>query len=148
MPLPSFSNGEVLTAAKLNAMIAKLNQIEPLTSVPVPLFQARRLDGEDYAGIDSNNRTWRYLIFHKQYNTHLHYSYFLNDPDTDTDVKIYVADNPTPYDLPTPHGHTAGSINISGLGIGVGEFYVVRFKVVRDAASYVSLDFLYEKAGA
>ena len=145
--LVPFTNDELLIVDKLNLMIDKLNLVEVVIDTPVPLFQRRELDGFDWAGEDSQHRVWSYLIQHKQYNTHLHYSYDVEDSLPATDIKIYVGAG-VEYDMPTTNGNTVGSINISGLGFGYKTFYVVRFKVDRNDAKKVMLNMLYEKNGA
>lgn len=145
MPLSNFTDGNTLLASQLNLMVDALNLIEPITDVPAPLFQRRSLDDDTEGTLDTQNRTWRYLILHKAYNTKLYYKYEIHDA-TSPDIKIYLGTIVAPYDLPTPEGITEGFITLADHtpDIAAGEAYVVKFKVVRGDATYVRLHWLYE----
>lgn len=148
--MPTFIDGNPLTALQLNTMIDALDLMEPGTDVPAPLFQRRSLDDDTEGTLNTQDRVWRYLIQHKAYNTKLYYRYEISEADdfNNPEVLLHVADIAAPYNLPTPNGTTIteGFINLSDrpVPIPAGNFYVVRFEIERDDATYIRLHWLYE----
>lgn len=149
MPLPLFSNGAVLTAAQLNALVDALNTIDTLVDVPIPTFQANILDTNDYAGLNGGaEREWRYLILHQAINRYLIYAYEWQNPGGGPYIGLYVANNPTPYVLPTTAGMNYGSIDMQSLSIPAGAAYVVRVVVDRGTGGAFKLHWLFERSWA
>jgi len=142
MPLTLFSNGEPLTAAKLNALVDKLNQVEQIINIPAPRFQRVALDGGDYA-TENGLRWWRFAILHQTANRYLHYRYKWTVSSFPI-LRFYIGSDTTPINMPTPSGLTTASIDLLPYAIPAGNLYVVKIYAELNASNAFALEWLYE----
>lgn len=149
MPLPTFACGEVLTAAKLNAMIANLNQMEQVLAIPAPLFQRQELGTPDHPG---SSRVWRYIIMHRAVNRYLRFRYEWMGTGGSPGGNLFVGNHGSAFGLSIVQGVHDGNVDLSTISSiggagglnGAGKLYAVRFEVTKDTRTYFKLHFLFE----
>lgn len=153
MAITTVNCGDVLTAAKLNEMVAKLNQMEQVLAIPEPLFQRQELGTSDHPGI---SRVWRYIIMHRAVNRYLRFRWEWMGTSGSPLSHVFVGDNVSSFPMDEAQGVHDGNVDLStipsiggaGGANGAGKLYVVRFEVDLSVRTYFKLHFLFEAPNA
>jgi len=141
MTIAPFVDGQILTAAQLNALVTELNKLELVLDVPAPLFQREELGTSDHPG---GPAAFHYLIMHKEDNRYLRYTWQWGDPGPNSNSRVFVVNSGHMYDLSDAPGVWSGSVDLLPLNIPAGNLYAVTFEVDRDNSGQFILHNVFE----
>lgn len=146
MAITTVNCGDILTAAKLNEMVAALNKMEQVLAIPEPLFERKELGTSDHPG---GSAIWRYTIMHRAVNRYLRFRWEWMGTGGSPVSHVFVGNHPTSFDMDETQGVHDGSVDLNAIssiaGVnGAGKLYVVRFEVDLSVRTYFKLHFLFE----
>lgn len=145
MPIPNFVDGEVLSAAQLNALVIAADKINSRNISVLWPFQQVQVDGGENqyqnSGVD---HTWTWVFKYSKTNKYLKCRFSWNDVQPDSSVQIIV-NHIQAYQIHPPAALQTATIDLGDpkYGLVEGAMFEVEFYAYRSGAGHCRVELLY-----